>query len=72
MIIRFDLERRMSDPVVLGEQGACPIEHAVRFGAGSDDQMCRHDLHLRGQRPHVEVVHVDNPIDRGDVGLQRR
>ena len=31
----------------------------------------RHDLHLRRERPHVKVVHIDHSVDRGDVGLQR-
>ena len=67
MIVRLDLERAVADPVRVRELLASTIEHGVCVGAADRDEMGRDSVHLRREGPHVEVVHVDHAIDRGEI-----
>ena len=47
------------------------VEHAVRVGTGTDHHVRAGDVHLRRQRPHVQVVHVDDTGERAQLGADR-
>ena len=70
MVVGFDLQRAVGNPVPLGKQFARPIQNCMRISAGGNHQVRSRDLHLRRQRPHVQIVHVDNTADPSKLGLQ--
>jgi hypothetical protein len=67
----FDLERAVRDPVPVRETRPCGIEHAMVVDTSRSDEMRGRSLHVGRQRPHVEIVHVDDPVDRREIGGQR-
>jgi methionine-rich copper-binding protein CopC len=69
--VGLDLEGGMGDVVRAREQFAGLVEDAVAVGAGTDHQVGGHGVHLRRQRPHVEVVDVDDALDVTEVGGER-
>ena len=64
VIVRFDLQRGVGDAVPVGEQMSSLVEHGMRVGADRDHQVRGRNIHLGRQRPHVDVVHVDDAGDR--------
>ena len=70
MVFRLDLQGGMSDAVLIGQQLTGLIEHRMRVGADRNHQVSSGDLHLRRQRPHVQIVNVDNTADASQLGLQ--
>jgi hypothetical protein len=67
----FDLERAVLDPVSVREAGPCGIEHAMVVDTSGGDEMGARSLHVGRQCPHVEIVHVDDPVDRCEIGGER-
>ena len=53
------------------QQHARLVEHAVRVGAAADHHVRAGDVHLRRERPHVEVVHVDDTGERQQLVADR-
>src|SRR3546814_17471760 len=53
----------------LTEQVAGLVEHRVRVGADPHHEVRGRHLHLRGQRPHVQVVHVDHTGEATEIGF---
>ena len=65
----LDLERAVLDVEVRRQAALETVEDLAGPGqpAVVDDHVRRHDRTARGDRPDVQVVHVDHPVDRDDV-----
>ena len=70
VVVGLHLDGGVRD-VVLEEEVARLVEHAVGVGVGPDHHVRAGDVHLRRERPHVEVVHVDDPRERHQVVADR-
>ena len=60
VVVGLDLDGGVRDVVARASSDARLVEHAVRVGAGADHHVRAGDVHLRRERPHVQVVHVDD------------
>ena len=66
VVLGLHLDGRVRD-VVLQQEHARLVEHGMRIGALRDHHVCAGHFHLGRERPHVEVVHVDDAGDRREV-----
>src|SRR5205823_9104679 len=70
VVVRLDLEGGVRDGVALAEHVSRPVEHPVRIGPDCDHEVRAGDVHLGGQGPDMEIVHVDDARHCGEVGLE--
>src|SRR4029453_4575094 len=66
--VGLHLERGVPDPVAVTQDGPGPVEHPVGVGAIPHHEVHGGNVHLRCQRPHMQVVDIDHAVD----GLQLR
>ena len=69
VVVGLHLQGGVADAVAGEEQVARLVEHAVVVGAGADHEVGAGHLHVRRERPHVQVVHVDDAREGGEVAL---
>lgn len=63
MGVGFHLEGGVVDPVVVLKEAAGLVENRVGICGGGSHEVDGGDIHLGGECPHVEVVHVDHSWD---------
>src|SRR5680860_60691 len=64
MGLGFYLERCMADAVVILEDRPSCIEYGMRINVFVGYEMHRRSIHIRGEGPHVQVVHANDPWQR--------
>ena len=68
----LDLHCRVVDVVAVAEEFARFIEDIVLVGVAGRDQVHRCNVHIRCQRPDVEIVHIDDAVNAQQVASQSR
>ncbi len=67
MRVGFDLEGAVVDPISVGDQMPRLVEYSVVIDSLTDHQVSRRGIHLRSERPHMQVVNVDDTRQRSQV-----
>ena len=63
MRLWFDLQCGVSD-AVLAEDGPSLVEYRMGVNGASNHEVHGADIHVRGERPHMEIVNVGDTGDR--------